>query len=184
LLSPHHSIYALSWSHLRWRGRAGRGSISPLPSLLVTHYTSVMKTVKILYILLLLLPVGSYSQETNTSETEVNIFIEHGIMTPSNTPGYLLYIQNWGPSQKIEVYVIDPAGKQLAIIPPDSGVRSGEDGEVSFEIPYVYGDLQPGNCVLILGGPSGVHQKMVEYPTVIAPTEEDPQWHLQFQKQP
>jgi hypothetical protein len=129
-----------------------------------------------------LLPV--YSQEPDSPATEVTIEIQHGIMTQAGTPGFFLLINNWGVLEEIEVYIIDPAGKQITLVPPDSGVRSGEDGQVSFDVPYLYGEAVPGPCLLILAGKAGIHQKMVEYPNVIPPTEDSPTWRLQFDQEP
>lgn len=137
--------------------------------------------------ILIFIAVNSFvfSQENKEYDSKkVEIYLEEGIQLENGYPGYLISIFNWGSETIIEIYVIDRAGKTLGVVTEDKNIKSHKDGSVSFSIPYIYGDLAPGICQLMVAGPVGIHMVEIEYPAVIVPTKDNPLWRLQFVNPP
>ena len=51
---------------------------------------------------------------------------------------------------------------------------------ISIDIPYIYGEIKPGMCILFVSGKIGVHIVNIEYPKLEPPTEEKPYWDIWF----
>ena len=140
-----------------------------------------MKINKVFIILffMLIMPSIIFCQTENNNK-EVDIQIRHGIQINDSIPGYRILVSNWGSRELLSLDLIDTEGKRITFINDKQNVKSDEDGMLSIDIPYTYGDIKPGMCILFFSGKLGVHMINIEYPKLEPPTDEKPYWDIWF----
>ena len=140
-----------------------------------------MKKNKVLVLLSLMfiLPSMIFAQTENKSKN-VEIQIQHGIEIGDGIPGYRIIISNWGSRELLSLDLIDTEGKRITFISDKQNVKSDKNGMISIDIPYIYGEIKPGMCILFVSGNIGVHIVNIEYPKLEPPTEEKPYWDIWF----
>ena len=140
-----------------------------------------MKKNKVLVLLSLMfiLPSMIFAQTENKSKN-VEIQIQHGIEIGDGIPGYRIIVSNWGSRELLSLDLIDTEGKRITFISDKQNVKSDKNGMISIDIPYIYGEIKPGMCILFVSGNIGVHIVNIEYPKLEPPTEEKPYWDIWF----
>ena len=133
----------------------------------------------IILFLMLIMPSIIFCQSENSNK-EVDIQIRHGIQINDSIPGYRIIVSNWGSRELLSLDLIDTEGKRITFISDKQNVKSDEDGMISIDIPYTYGDIKPGMCILFVSGKLGVHMINIEYPKLEPPTDEKPYWDIWF----
>lgn len=117
-----------------------------------------MKKNKVLVLLSLMfiLPSMIFAQTENKSKN-VEIQIQHGIEIGDGIPGYRIIVSNWGSRELLSLDLIDTEGKRITFISDKQNVKSDKNGMISIDIPYIYGEIKPGMCILFVSGNIGVH---------------------------
>lgn len=133
---------------------------------------------KIMLFFFFMLPGVLFCQTENNKE--VDIRIRHGIEINGDTPGYRIIVTNWGSCEVLSLYLVDSEGNRIDFISEEQNVKSDESGMISIDIPYAYGAIKPGICMLLAAGKPGVHLIKIEYPELDPPTEEKPYWDVLF----
>ena len=128
---------------------------------------------------MLIMPSLIYAQTENKSKN-VEIQIQHGIEIGDGIPGYRIIVSNWGSRELLSLDLIDTEGKRITFISDKQNVKSDKNGMISIDIPYIYGEIKPGMCILFVSGNIGVHIVNIEYPKLEPPTEEKPYWDIWF----
>ena len=126
-----------------------------------------------------ILPSMIFAQTENKSKN-VEIQIQHGIEIGDGIPGYRIIVSNWGSRELLSLDLIDTEGKRITFISDKQNVKSDKNGMISIDIPYIYGEIKPGMCILFVSGNIGVHIVNIEYPKLEPPTEEKPYWDIWF----
>ena len=135
--------------------------------------------VLVLLSFMLIMPSLIYAQTENKSKN-VEIQIQHGIEIGDGIPGYRIIVSNWGSRELLSLDLIDTEGKRITFISDKQNVKSDKNGMISIDIPYIYGEIKPGMCILFVSGNIGVHIVNIEYPKLEPPTEEKPYWDIWF----
>ena len=135
--------------------------------------------VLVLLSFMLIMPSLFYAQTENKSKN-VEIQIQHGIEIGDGIPGYRIIVSNWGSRESLSLDLIDTEGKRITFISDKQNVKSDKNGMISIDIPYIYGEIKPGMCILFVSGNIGVHIVNIEYPKLEPPTEEKPYWDIWF----
>lgn len=126
-----------------------------------------------------ILPSMIFAQTENKSKN-VEIQIQHGIEIGDGIPGYRIIVSNWGSRELLSLDLIDTEGKRITFISDKQNVKSDKNGMISIDIPYIYGEIKPGMCILFVSGNIVVHIVNIEYPKLEPPTEEKPYWDIWF----
>ena len=104
------------------------------------------------------------NSEENENNKEVDIRIQQGIKINGDIPGYRIIVTNWGSRESLSLDLVDSLGKTINLINDKQNVKSDDNGMITIDIPYEYGDVTPGLCMLLLSGNPGVHLVKIEYP--------------------
>lgn len=132
----------------------------------------------IIFCFVFIIPKLIFCQTENNKKVEIHI--QHGIEINDDIPGYNIIVTNWGCHEVFSLDLIDTEGNRINFINSEQNVKSDENGMISIDIPYTYGEIKPGICMLLVSGKLGVHLIKIEYPKLEPPTEEKPYWDLWF----
>ena len=58
--------------------------------------------------------------------------------------------------------MVGSKGEQVSLVSPKRSLKAADDSSFNMTVPYEHKELYPGKWVLIVGGPSGIHETEVE----------------------
>lgn len=95
-------------------------------------------------------------------------------------PSFRITLRNWTADGEISIHLVGPKGEIVTVVPPKQPIHASPEGNATVTVPYKHRGLYPGMWLLMVAGPSGIHQCKVEIPKVMPRDSERKEERLVF----
>lgn len=103
-----------------------------------------------------------------SSSTSVVLNVDHAQPNElGGGPSFRIALRNWAANGEISIHLVGPKGEVISVVPPERPIHASPEGSATVTVPYKHRGLYPGVWLLMVAGPSGIHQGEVEIPKVL-----------------